>query len=310
MKTVLFQRNPTHELDLDVLRNIYVDATGIHDRVLKITKTRNPKKENQKTWLKHAVTMIDLTTLEGADTQGRLHRLCQKAIHPVPSEPELCVAAVCVYGNLVPEAKRMLRDTSVKVAAVSTAFPHGQIPIDLRVSETKSLVAQGADEIDMVINRNAFLSGDYQKVHNEISLVREASGDAHLKVILETAELGEYRNVWIASEIAMQAGADFIKTSTGKVGGATLPVSLVMLNAIHDFYLRTGFHVGHKPAGGIRQAKEALHWLALVKETVGDEWLTPELFRFGASSLLDDIVRQLHHLKTGQYDAYEYIPKG
>ena len=303
-------RNPVHALDLNVLRSVYVDATGIHDRVAKITKTRNPKKDHQKTWLKHAVTMIDLTTLEGADTPGRLHRLCQKAIRPVPEDPELSVAAVCVYGNLVPEAKRMLKGTSIKIAAVSTAFPHGQLPIGLKINETKSLVESGANEIDMVINRNAFLSGDYLKVYDEISSVREACGDAHLKVILETAELGEYRNIWTASEIAMQAGADFIKTSTGKVGGATLPISLVMLNAIHDFYLRTGYRVGHKPAGGIKQAKEALHWLALVKETVGDEWLTPELFRFGASSLIDDIARQLHHIKTGQYDSYEYVPKG
>lgn len=306
----LSARNPVHELDLDVLRGAHVDATGIHDRVSKITKTRNPKKANQETWLKHAVTMIDLTTLEGADTAGRLHRLCQKAVHPVPEEPGLSVAAVCVYGNLVPEAKKVLKDTSVKVAAVSTAFPHGQIPLELKVSETEALVAAGADEIDMVINRNAFLMGDYKKVYREIASVRESCGNAHLKVILETAELGEYKKVWIASEIAMQAGADFIKTSTGKVGGATLPVSLVMLNAIHDFYLRTGCKVGHKPAGGIRQAKEALHWLALVKETVGDDWMTPELFRFGASSLLDDIVRQLHHIKTGQYEAYDYVPKG
>ncbi len=307
---MLSERNPIHGLDLDVLRNIHVDATGIQDRVAKITKTRNPKKAHQAAWLKHAVTMIDLTTLEGADTRGRLHRLCQKALHPVSNKPELSVAAVCVYGNLVPEAKRILKDTSVKVAAVSTGFPHGQIPLALKVSETKSLVAAGADEIDMVINRSAFLMGDYARVYDEIAVIREACGEAYLKVILETSELGEYRNIWIASEIAMQAGADFIKTSTGKVGGATLPVSLVMLNAINDFYLRTGYRVGHKPAGGIRQAKEALHWLALVKETVGEVWMTPELFRFGASSLLDDIVRQLHHLETGQYEAYDYIPRG
>jgi len=304
-------RNPIHEMDLNVVRNIRVDATGIEDRVSKITKTRNPKKDYQYQWLKNAITMIDLTTLEGADTPGRLSRLCQKALRPLPKEPDVSVAAVCIYGNLVPEAKEILHDTPVRIATVSAAFPHGQVPLALKVKETESLVAAGADEIDVVINRNAFLKGDYSRVYNEIVMIRQACGEAHLKVILETAELGEYRNIWIASEIAMQAGADFIKTSTGKAShGATLPISLVMLNAINDFYLRTGYRIGHKPAGGIRKAKEALHWLAVVKETVGDDWMTPDLFRFGASSLLDDIIRQIHHLETGQYESYDYIPKG
>ncbi|MBI4057324.1 MAG: deoxyribose-phosphate aldolase [Elusimicrobia bacterium] len=304
-------RNPIHRMDLEVLRNIQVDATGVQDRVSKITKTRNPKKEHQAAWLKQAVGMMDLTSLEGSDTPGRIRRLCQKALRPIPGEPEFHAAAVCVYGNLVGEAKKVLRDSPVKVAAVSTAFPHGQVSFSLKVQETKSLVAMGADEIDMVINRSAYLRGDTSKVYDEVAMIREACGPAHLKVILETGELGELRNVWVASEIAMQAGADFIKTSTGKIpSAATLPVSLVMLNAIQDFYLRTGCRVGHKPAGGIRQAKEALHWLALVKETVGEEWMTPDFFRFGASSLLDDVLRQLHHLETGQYEAYDYIPKG
>ena len=304
-------RNPIHRLDLEILRHAQVDVTGVLDRVAKITKTRNPKKERQETWLKRAVTMMDLTTLEGIDTPNRVRRLCQKALFPIPGCPEIQVAAVCVYGNLVAEAKRALRDSAVKVAAVSTGFPHGQVSLPLKIQETKALVASGADEIDMVINRGAFLRGDYSRVYDEIAMIREACGDAHLKVILETGELGELQNVWTASEIAMQAGADFIKTSTGKIGvSATLPVSLVMLNAIEDFYLRTGHKIGHKPAGGIRQAKEALHWLALVKETVGDEWLNPDLFRFGASSLLDDVARQLHHIKTGQYESYDYIPKG
>lgn len=305
------RRNPVHRLDLDVLRRLQLDATGIYDRVSKIAKTRNPKKERQEAWLKHAVSMIDLTTLEGSDTPHRVRRLCQKALRPLADFPEIQVAAVCVYGNFVSEAKRALDGSAVKVAAVSTAFPHGQVALPLKIQETKALVASGADEIDMVINRGAFLRGDYSRVYDEIAMIREACGEAHLKVILETGELGEIQHVWTASEIAMQAGADFIKTSTGKIGvSATLPVSLVMLNAIEDFYLRTGYRVGHKPAGGIRQAKEALHWLALVKETVGDYWLTPELFRFGASSLLDDIARQLHHIKTGQYESYDYIPKG
>lgn len=304
-------RNSVHRLDLDVLRRNQLDATGVLGRVEKITKTRNPKKEYQETWLKRAVGMIDLTTLEGSDTPWRVRRLCQKARFPIPERPELQVAAVCVYGNFVAEAKRALKDTRIKVAAVSTGFPHGQIPLSLKIQETKTLVASGADEIDMVMNRGAFFRGDYSRVHDEIAMVREACGEAHLKVILETGELGELQNVWTASEIAMQAGADFIKTSTGKIGvSATLPVSLVMLDAIEDFYLRTGRRIGHKPAGGIREAKQALHWLALVKETVGEEWLNPDLFRFGASSLLDDIARQLHHIQTGQYESYDYIPKG
>lgn len=306
-----FARNPIHRLDLDQVRGAHVDATGVAARVEKITKTRNPKKERQAEWLKQSVRMMDLTTLEGTDTPARVRRLCQKALRPIAQDESVRVAAVCVYGNLVPEAVRALKGSGVKVAAVSTAFPHGQTPLNLKIQETKALVASGADEIDMVINRNAFLKGEYSRVYDEIAMVRDACGDAHLKVILETGELGELKSVWAASEIAMQAGADFIKTSTGKIGtNATLPVSLVMLNAIDDFFARTGCRVGHKPAGGIRQAKQALHWLALVKETVGEEWMTPDYFRFGASSLLDDCVRQLHHLETGQYDSYDYIPKG
>lgn len=304
-------RNPIHSFDPSLLSQLHVDATGAAGRVEKISKSRAPKKEYQAAWLKAAVSMMDLTTLEGADTPGKLKRLCAKGLRPVPNDPGLHVAAVCVYGNLVAEAKKLLQNTPVKVAAVSTSFPHGQTPLPVKIEETKALVAAGADEIDMVINRNAFLSGDYYRVYEEIAETREACAQAHLKVILETGELGSLKNVWIASEIAMQAGADFIKTSTGKIQpAATLEVGLVMFHAIDSFQSRKSVKIGMKPAGGIRTAKQSLTWLALVKETVGDEWLSPDLFRIGASSLLDDAVRQLHHLETGQYDSYDYIPKG
>jgi deoxyribose-phosphate aldolase len=304
-------RNPIHKFEPEILSSLQVDATGAAGRVEKIQKTRMPKKEYQAAWLKAAVSMIDLTTLEGADTPGRLERLIAKALRPDPRDPSLHVGAVCVYGNLVPRAKKLLENSPVKVAAVSTSFPHGQIPLPLKIEETKALVSAGADEIDMVISRNGFLAGDYYQVYEEIAEIREACGEAHLKVILETGELGSLRSVWVASEIAMQAGADFIKTSTGKIQpAATLPVGLVMFSAIHDFYRRKKVKIGMKPAGGIRTAKESLQWLCLVKETLGDEWLTPDLFRIGASTLLDDILRQLHHLETGQYESYDYIPKG
>lgn len=318
-------RNSIHTFDPNILKSLWVDSTGILSRVEKITKTRMPKKEHQAAWLKALVSMLDLTTLEGSDTPGRLGRLCQKALRPLPSDLEqslniqplstepanLHVAAVCVYGSLVSAAKKMLDGASVKVAAVSTSFPHGQTPLSLKVEETKALISAGADEIDMVMNRNALLAGDYYKVYEEIAEIREACGETHLKVILETGELGELKTVWIASEIAMQAGADFIKTSTGKIpSAATLPVGLIMTHAIQDFYLRTGYKVGFKAAGGIRSAKVGLQWMGLIKETVGESWLTPKLFRVGASTLLDDIARQLHHLDTGQYESWDYIPKG
>ncbi len=304
-------RNPIHSFDPNILAHLHVDATGAAARVEKICKTRMPKKEHQAAWLKAAVTMIDLTTLEGADTPGKLERLGAKGLRPIPDDPGVRVAALCVYGNLVERAKKILQGTPIKVAAVSTSFPHGQTPLPIKIEETKALVAAGADEIDMVISRNAFLTGDYYRVYEEIAEIREACGEAHLKVILETGEIGELKNVWVAGEIAMQAGADFIKTSTGKINpAATMEVGLIMLNAINEFHRRGGVKIGMKPAGGIRSAKQSLQWLALVKETLGDEWLTPELFRLGASGLLDDIGRQLHHLETGQYESYDYIPKG
>ncbi|MBI4064255.1 MAG: deoxyribose-phosphate aldolase [Elusimicrobia bacterium] len=305
------KRNPIHAFDPHILSQLHLDATGIAGRTDKIAKTRTPKKEYQAAWLKAAVTMIDLTTLEGADTPGRLQRIIRKAIRPIPNDAEVQVAAVCVYGNLVSQAKKLLDGSPIKVAAVSTSFPHGQTPLQLKVEETKTLVNLGADEIDMVVSRNALLSGDYYRVYEEIAEIREACGETHLKVILETGELGSLSEVWIASEIAMQAGADFIKTSTGKIPSAATPqVGLVMLHAIDSFHKRTGYQIGLKPAGGLRLAKQSLFWLAMVKETVGDEWLTSQLFRIGASSLLDDIVRQLHHFETGQYESYDYVPKG
>ncbi|MBI2069916.1 MAG: deoxyribose-phosphate aldolase [Elusimicrobia bacterium] len=307
----LLDRNPIHSFDPSILGSLHIDATGVAARVEKTAKARTPKKDHQAAWIKAAISMMDLTTLEGADTPGRVERLCAKAVRPVPDDPEVRVAAVCVYGNLTATAKKLLEGTGVKTAVVSTAFPHGQTPLAVKIEETKQLAAQGADEIDMVVNRNAFLSGDYYRVYEEIAEVREACGDVHLKVILETGELGSLQNVWIASEIAMQAGADFIKTSTGKIQPAATPdVGLVMFHAIDHFYRRKHYKVGMKPAGGIRTSKQALQWLALVKETLGDGWLDPALFRIGASSLLDDAVRQLHHLETGQYESYDYIPKG
>ncbi|MBI4368635.1 MAG: deoxyribose-phosphate aldolase [Elusimicrobia bacterium] len=304
-------RNVIHSFDPNLLTQLRIDATGIGLRVEKISKTRAPKKEHQAAWLEAAIGLIDLTTLEGSDTDERVNRLAHKAVRPWRAQPAIHAAALCVYGNLVPQAKKFLDGSPVKIAAVSTSFPHGQTPLAIKIQETKALVAAGADEIDMVISRNALLRGDHYKVYEEIAETREACGDAHLKVILETGELSEFRQIWIASEIAMQAGADFIKTSTGKIQpAATLEAGLIMLQAIDQFHRRTGYKIGFKPAGGIRSAKQALTWMALVQETLADDWVAPRLLRLGASSLLDDIIRQLHHLKTGQYESYDYIPKG
>src|ERR671933_3059438 len=238
---------------------------------------------------------MDLTTLEGADTPGKVAALCTKAIRPDPADRSVpSVAAVCVYPNLVPTAVDRVRGSTVKVASVATAFPSGQAPTDVKVREVEEVVAMGADEVDMVIDRGAFLSGRYAKVYDEIVRVKEACGSTHLKVILETGELGTYDNVRRASLLAIAGGADFIKTSTGKISpAATLPVCLVMLEVVRDVYEETGRRIGVKPAGGIREAKQAVQHLVLVNEPLGPEWLTPDLFRFGASSLLNDILMQL-----------------
>ncbi len=267
--------------------------------------TRAVKKEAKRTALEMTVRMIDLTTLEGMDTPGKVRALCRKGLQPLPGRPEVGpVAAVCVYPSLVAAAAAVLEGTPVRVASVATAFPSGHSFLPVRLDEVKRVVEAGADEVDMVMNRGAFLAGEYRRVHDEIEAVKEACGQAHLKVILETGELGTYDDVRRASRIAMDAGGDFIKTSTGKTAAAaTLPVVLVMLEAIRDHYLETGRKVGMKPAGGLRTAKQAWHYLAMVKETLGDAWLTPDLFRFGASSLLNDVLMQWMRLETGCYQS-------
>ncbi len=283
-----------------------VDQIAVEARAASF-KTRSIKKNAKKQALKMIVQMIDLTTLEGMDTPGKVRMLCRKARQPLSGSEVPPVAAVCVYPSLVRVAKEALDGSRVKIASVATGFPSGQSFIDERLSEVRKVVQAGADEVDMVISRNAFLSGDYQTVFDEIRAFKEASGPAHLKVIMETGELESYDLVAKASHIAMDAGADFIKTSTGKVKpAATMPVSLVMLEAVRDHFLRTGRQVGFKPAGGIRTAKEAWAYLAMVKETVGDAWLSPHWFRFGASSLLNDVLMQWERLETGHYQSPVY----
>ncbi len=285
-----------------------VDQVGVEERA-KSFQTRSIKNEAKMAGLRLAVSMMDLTTLEGADTPGKVAHLCRKALQPMPAR-YACppVAAVCVYPNLVRHAKSFVAGSSVKVASVATAFPSGQFPLKLKLEDTKRAVGEGADEIDMVIDRGAFLSGQFAKVYDEICAVLEACGEAHLKVILETGELQTYENVRYASDLAMHAGAHFIKTSTGKVNpAATLPVTLVMLEAIRDFHDATGKIIGMKPAGGLRKSKEALHYLVCVKETLGDTWLTPDLFRFGASSLLTDVTLQLAKGTDGVYQSEDYF---
>jgi deoxyribose-phosphate aldolase len=285
-----------------------VDQVAVEERAQALAK-RSIKGGAKIAGLKLAVRMMDLTTLEGKDTPGRVRALCSKALVPLHTDSSVgpC-GAVCVYPNLVPAAKSALAGSTVKVASVATAFPSGQSPLPTKLDEVRRAVDFGADEIDMVIDRGAMLIGDYAKVFDEIAAVKEASGGALLKVILETGELGSYDIVRRASEIAMSAGGDFIKTSTGKITPSATPaVTLVMLEAIVDYYDRTGRRVGMKPAGGVRTAKEALHYLVLVKETLGDAWLRPELFRFGASALLNDVLMQLEKERTGVYPAIEDV---
>jgi deoxyribose-phosphate aldolase len=285
-----------------------VDAVAAEERAASLAK-RSLKKDSKLWGLKLAISMIDLTTLEGKDTRGKVWALCQKAIRPEPSNPEIPhVAAVCVYPSMIAYVKQALEGTDVKVASVATGFPSGQTFTELKVQETRDTVAAGADEIDMVIDRGAFLSGNYQKVFDEIAEVKEACGPAHLKVILETGELANYDQVRKASLIAMYAGADFIKTSTGKAPvNATLPVTLVMLEAIRDFEHETGKKIGMKPAGGISNAKLALSYLVVLYETLGPEWMNPDLFRIGASTLLNDILMQIKKEKTGAYQSGDYF---
>jgi deoxyribose-phosphate aldolase len=285
-----------------------VDQVGAESRAA-VLRTRSIK-TSAKAWaIDLAIRMMDLTTLEGADTPGKVRALCAKARHPDPADPQCPpVAAVCVYPSMVATAVAEVHGTGIKVASVATAFPSGQAPLPVKLADTKAAVADGADEIDMVISRGAFLAGEYLEVYEEILAVKEACGDAHLKVILETGELGTYDSVRRASWLAMLAGADFIKTSTGKVQpAATPPVTLIMLEAVRDYFDQTGRQVGVKPAGGIRTSKDAIAYLVLVNETAGEAWLDPDWFRFGASTLLNDLLLQRMKLATGQYPGPDYV---
>jgi len=285
-----------------------VDAVALEERAGSLAK-RSIKRESKVFALELAIRTTDLTTLEGSDTPGKVAALCSKALRPDPSDASIpSCAAICVYPNLVPTARERLEGSGVRVAAVATGFPSGQYPTHIKVADVRSAVELGADEIDMVIDRGAFLSGRYAKVYDEVVRVKEACGDAHLKVILETGELGTYDNVRRATLLAIAGGADFVKTSTGKISpAATLPVALCMLEAIRDVHVETGRRIGFKAAGGIRQAKQAVQHLVVVHETLGPEWLTPELYRLGASSLLNDILMQLRKEKTGVYQSPDYF---
>ncbi|HSI96966.1 MAG TPA: deoxyribose-phosphate aldolase [Gaiellaceae bacterium] len=285
-----------------------VDAVALEERAATLAR-RSIKRESKLHALDLSIRMMDLTTLEGQDTPGKVEALCSKAMRPDPANVSVpSVAAVCVYPNLVRVAKQRLGGSGVKVASVATAFPSGQSPTEIKVAETRAVVELGADEVDMVIDRGAFLSGRYAKVYDEIVRVKEACGAAHLKVILETGELGTYDNVRRASLLAIAAGADFVKTSTGKISpAATLPVTLCMMEVVRDVYDETGHMVGLKPAGGIRASKQAVQYLVTLHETLGPLWMTPDLFRFGASSLLNDVLMQVRKETTGQYQSGDYF---
>ncbi|MCG8372749.1 MAG: deoxyribose-phosphate aldolase, partial [Balneolales bacterium] len=292
----------------DFTTTVPVDHVAVEERVARLNK-RSIKKASKVQALKLALSMMDLTTLEGKDSEGKVIQLCQKAKMPYAPMPDLpSVAAVCVYPTMVRTAKTHVKGSGINVASVATAFPSGMAPLPVRIDDTRFAVDEGADEVDMVISRGAFLSGEFQLVFDEIAAIKEACGDAHLKVILETGELHTYENVRKASDIAMAAGADFIKTSTGKISpAATQPVTLVMLEAIRDFYYKTGKMIGMKPAGGIRTAKQAIQYLVLVKETLGAAWLNKDYFRFGASSLANDVLMQIVKQHTGSYQSADYF---
>ena len=311
-------RNPGLPLDRDLVLAQRVNRSAAERRAATIPTRRTVKKQWQAAWLLRAITMIDLTTLAGDDTEGNVRRLCAKAMRPLRPELEaqlgveglhITTGAVCVYHQLVPTAVEVLGDSGIPVAAVSTGFPAGLSPFETRVAEIRASVAAGAKEIDIVITRGHVLRGDWDALYDEVRTFRDACGAAHMKAILGTGELGTLTNVARASMVAMMAGADFIKTSTGKEPvNATLPVSLVMARMIRSYFETTGFAVGYKPAGGIRSAKNALEYLYVIKEELGDRWLRPDLFRFGASGLLTDIERQLEHFATGRYSATHRQP--
>jgi len=307
------ERNPGTALDLDLVRALRVNRSAVERRAATIPTRRTVKKEWQAAWLLRAISCMDLTTLQGDDTPSNVLRLCAKAQHPVRQEVldalgasrlGIKVGAVCVYHAFVPLAVEALQDSGIPVAAVSTGFPAGLNPLPQRIEEIKASAAAGASEIDVVITRAHALAGDWEALYDEVKSFREACGSAHMKVILGTGDLATLANVARASMVAMMAGADFVKTSTGKEAvNATLPVGVVMTRMIRDYHERTGHAVGFKPAGGIRVAKTALQWLILMKEELGDRWLRSDLFRLGASSLLTDIERQLEHFVTGRYSA-------
>ncbi|XP_077324737.1 deoxyribose-phosphate aldolase isoform X2 [Lithobates pipiens] len=313
-------RNPGTELDLGWISRVRVNHPAVLRRAEQIQTRRTVKKDWQAAWLLKAVTCIDLTTLSGDDTPSNIHRLCFKAKHPIRDDLLQSIkmedfgvhtGAVCVYSARVQDTVKALKDAGcdIPVASVATGFPAGQTPLKTRLEEVRTAVDDGASEIDIVINRTLVLTGRWKELYEEIRLFREACGEAHMKTILGTGELGSLTNVYKASLVAMMAGSDFIKTSTGKESvNATYPVALVMVRAIRDYYWKTGIKVGFKPAGGIRSAKEALVWLSLIKEELGDEWLMPELFRIGASTLLSDIERQIYHHVTGRYAAHHDLP--
>ncbi|WP_439103249.1 deoxyribose-phosphate aldolase [Celeribacter marinus] len=311
-------RNAGMDLDLDWVRAVQANTSAIERRCATLPGRRSVKKDHQAAWLLKAITMIDLTTLSGDDTAGRVKRLCAKAAHPVRADimealgmTPITTGAICVYHDMVETAVEALSGTGIPVAAVSTGFPAGLSPLHLRVKEIEESVKAGAKEIDIVISRRHVLTGNWQALYDEMRAFRAACGEAHVKAILATGELGSLRNVARASYVCMMAGADFIKTSTGKESvNATLPVSLTMIRTIRDYHERTGFRVGYKPAGGISKAKDALVYLSLIKEELGNHWLSPHLFRFGASSLLGDIERQLEHHVTGNYSAAWRHPIG
>ncbi|MBA2394786.1 MAG: deoxyribose-phosphate aldolase [Ktedonobacteraceae bacterium] len=309
-------RNPGMPLDMDWVRRVHINRSAVERRATTLSTRRTVKKEWQAAWLLRAVTCMDLTTLAGDDTPGNVQRLCAKARQPVRADlltslgaKRLQVGAVCVYHNLVPIAVEALHGSSIPVAAVSTGFPAAQNPFAQKLQEIEASVQAGAGEIDIVITRSHVLTGNWQALYEEVRAFRAAAGNAHLKTILATHELATLRNVGMASLICMMAGADFIKTSTGKEAvNATLPVGLVMVRAIRDYYEQTGYKVGFKPAGGIRSAKASLDWLMLMKEELGNDWLNNSLFRIGASGLLSDIERQLSYFVTGHYAAAHHNP--
>ena len=312
------ERNPGTSLELDWIRDVRVNRSAVERRAATIPTRRTVKKEWQVAWLLRAITFIDLTTLSGDDTPGNVRRLCAKARNPVRADLleavgaaslDIRTGAVCVYHNLVQTAVEALEGSGIPVAAVSTGFPAGLTPLPQRIAEIRASVADGADEIDIVITRAHVLTGNWEALYDEVRAFRDACGHAHVKAILATGELGTLRNVARASLVCMMAGADFVKTSTGKESvNATLPVSLVMARTIRDYHDRTGYRVGFKPAGGVRTAKQALDWMLMMKEELGTAWLTPALFRFGASALLRDIERQIEFHATGRYSAYHRHP--